>query len=81
MSMTSLDSKLRGFLYVAIAVLAFMSGGISALPITEAAKIWMGFSIGSVAAGLVALRAYIDESTSQVTPDNPDPEPEKKPYQ
>lgn len=79
--MTSYDSQLRGFLYVAIAILAFMSGGISALPISDEAKIWTGFTIGTIAAGMVALRAYIDESTSQVAPKDPDPEPEKKPYQ
>lgn len=81
--MNSLDSKLRGFLYVAIAVLAFASGGISALPISDEAKIWAGFTIGITASGLVALRAYIDESASQVSdvPPKPDPQPEKKPYQ
>lgn len=66
--MTSLDSKLRGFLYVAIAILAFASGGVSALPISDEAKIWTGFTIGTVASGLVALRAYIDESSASVPP-------------
>lgn len=79
--MTSLDSKLRAFIYVTIAVLAFAGGGVSALPLTEDAKIWTGFTIGTVASGLVALRAYLDQSSSMVKPAEPTPEPEKKPYQ
>ncbi len=79
--MTSLDSKLRGFIYVAIAILAFAGTGVPSLPISDEAKTWIGFFVGTTTAGLVALRAYIDQSSSQVAEEKPAPEPEKKPYQ
>lgn len=79
--MTALDSKLRGFLYVGIAVLAFAGGGVPSLPISDDAKTWAGYLIGLVAAGMVALRAYIDQSPSEVTEPPKEPEPPKRAYQ
>ncbi len=64
--MTSLDSKLRGLIYVAIAILAFAGTGVPSLPITDEAKTWVGFIVGTTTAGLVALRAYIDQSPAMV---------------
>lgn len=77
--MTQKSSTSRHLLYVTIAIVAAAQNGAG---VTFGWN-WetASYALAVISAGLVASRAYIDQSQSDVSEPPPEPEPEKQPYQ
>lgn len=69
--MTSLDSKLRLFLYVAIAMIGSSLSTLDMVDFTDAKEV-AKFALGLLLVGGTTIRSYIDKSPSEIQPSTKD---------
>jgi hypothetical protein len=68
--MTRNQSTARLALYVAVAMTTAASTGLQAIDFTDIKQV-VAYALGIITTGLVTARSYIDQSPSQIKPDEP----------